>query len=279
MNYLVRIELWCGSDETPDGLQLAEERYRKANQIAMRFNINTYFEVHEEKGVTYADGYLYPHSGNVIDVLKYLDLNGVEYDNIDIPEVARGSELHMELLNRYPRWRGVSVNPGEIESSGPEPHTISYSKMNSRGRGWFDDPYRHALASRGISSRFLYHGTSTSALEGIRQEGLDPFAKPKMWEGMSLDYIYFTLSEEDAESFSRTTVSQMKKKSGQRDIRNVVLRIDQEEIEDYPHIRGAFELDEAQSDMEDGVWFTYDGDIPPHLIEVRDREGNWRRLI
>ena len=146
-------------------------------------------------------------------------------------------------------------------------------------RGWHHHSYEHALAARGISSRYLYHGTSTSALSGIRQEGLNPFIEPKMWEGMSQDYIYFTLSEEDAETFSRTTVSEMKEKSGQVDIQNIVLRVNQEEVEDYPDIRGIFELDEAQSNLEDGIWFTYDGNIPPHLIEVRDPKGKWRRLV
>ena len=154
MNYLIRIELWCGSDETPDGLWLAEERYRKANGVAMRFNINTYFDVHEEKGINYADGYLYPHSGNVLDVLKYLDMNDVEYDNIDIPEVLKGSKLHMELIRRHPQGTGVSVNPGEIGVSGPEPYTTSHFKyLYSRGRGWWDQPYRHSMARRGIRTR------------------------------------------------------------------------------------------------------------------------------
>ena len=154
MKHLIRIELWCGSDETPDGLRLAEERYRKADRVAMRFNINTYFDVHEEKGVTYADGYLYPHSGNVIDVLKHLDLNEVEYDNIDIPEVLKGSKLHMELIGRYPRVMGVSVNLGEIGVSGPEPYTTSHFKcLYSRGHGWFGDPYRHSLSARGMRNR------------------------------------------------------------------------------------------------------------------------------
>jgi len=113
----------------------------------------------------------------------------------------------------------------------------------------------------------------------IRREGLDPFAEPKMWEGMSLNYIYFTLSEEDAESFSRSAVNEMKEISGQDDILGVVVRVNQEDIEDYPDIRGVFELDEGQFDPENGMWFTYDGSIPPHLIEVRDRKGKWRPLI
>lgn len=154
MNYLIRIELWCGSDETPDGLQLAEERYRKANNIAMKFNINTHFDYHEER-TTYADGCLYPHSGNVLDVLDHLDLNGVEYDNIDIPEVLKGSKLHMELIRKHPQGMGVSVNLGEIGVSEPEPYTRSdFKYLYSGGRpGWFGDPYRHSLSARGMRNK------------------------------------------------------------------------------------------------------------------------------
>jgi hypothetical protein len=145
-------------------------------------------------------------------------------------------------------------------------------------RGWFGESARHSLAARGIPT-YLYHGTSTDRLRMIRKGGLDPFAEPKMWEGMSLNYVYFTLSEEDAQSFSRSTVAEMKELSGEDDIRGVVLRVSRENIENNPDIRGVFELDEAQFDPESGIWFTYDGYIPPYLIEIRGRDGKWRPLV
>ena len=152
MNYLIRVELWCGSDETPEGLDLAEERYRKADMIARKFNINTYFEIHEENGTTYMDGYIYPHSGNVIEVLEALDETEVEYDNIDIPEILRGSKLHEELVRENPPGCGVSVNPGEIDINEPEVYMTS-CMLPLRGRGWYNESYRHALASKGVRTR------------------------------------------------------------------------------------------------------------------------------
>jgi hypothetical protein len=119
--YVLRIELWCGSDQRGSaGLRAAEHRYQKAQKVADRFNIETYFDEHYENGTNFRDGYLYPHSCNVEAVLDALDKEGVEYDNIDLPEELDGSALSKRLHKRFPLTEGVSVNDGGMDD--PEPH-------------------------------------------------------------------------------------------------------------------------------------------------------------
>lgn len=107
----VRIELWCGSSEN-NTLEEAEQRYFKADKVARRFDIGTSFGLSFDDGVTYADGYIYPTSANLLKVLDALDRVGVEYDNIDLPARVEKEALYKVLLRRYRRG-GVAVNCGE----------------------------------------------------------------------------------------------------------------------------------------------------------------------
>jgi len=161
MSHLLRIELWCGSDETPDGIARAEERYRRADEVARGFDVPTYFDIHTEKdGTTYADGYVYPCSENAIDVLRALERADVEFDNVDLPVELEGGLLHKQLLGMYPPGQGIMVNVGEIGKSVCEKHSgqvfgdFSYFTGHGvRRPGWFYEFYRHALAARGVRTK------------------------------------------------------------------------------------------------------------------------------
>lgn len=127
--YELRIELWCGDIDEPGSIRKAQRRYEKADEVAEKFGIPTFFEFGGEN----ADGYVYPRSDNVIAVLDALDRKRVEYDYVDLPEELEGSELHKNLTKRFwitdPEgpvkhpftgergvWGGVQVTIGEMEA-------------------------------------------------------------------------------------------------------------------------------------------------------------------
>lgn len=55
-------------------------------------------------------------------------------------------------------------------------------------RGWHNEPARHSLASRGIST-YLYHGTTSIPFRRIKEIGLDPENPVKFFE--TRDFVYF----------------------------------------------------------------------------------------
>ena len=108
----LRIELWCGSNQTPTGLEKARIRYRKAGKVAFDFDIQTYFDEHEEDGIVFMDGYLYPCEHDVFQVLQSLDANDIEYDNVDLPDAPGMNKLFIMLSkDSHP---GVSINRNEF---------------------------------------------------------------------------------------------------------------------------------------------------------------------
>lgn len=110
--YRTRVELLCGMNES---IPRRKEMYRRAQNVADQFDMETYFDEHEEHGDRFVDGYVYPCSDNLLEVLRTLDKSRVEYDNIDIPKPLEDSPLHRTLLRLHPPGRGVAVNPGDIE--------------------------------------------------------------------------------------------------------------------------------------------------------------------
>ena len=93
------------------GCESRKKMYTRAKKVADRFGTQSFFDEHEEHGHRYVDGYVYPCTDNIEDVLNALDKAKVDFDNIDLPKSAR--KLAKKLKKRYPR--GVSVNLGEIE--------------------------------------------------------------------------------------------------------------------------------------------------------------------
>jgi len=158
-------------------------------------------------------------------------------------------------------------------------------------RGWYGESARHSLAARGITTH-LYHGTTTGRLKDIRKSGLDPFAEPKSFD-ISEDYIYFTTDLKDAKHWATSAgfgfdpesyedinellenieiITEIDEIDTRRRL-PVILRVRREDIEDL----GEIELDYNRGEIGDDR-LTFDVKIPPELIEVRDRDGKWRRI-
>jgi len=163
-------------------------------------------------------------------------------------------------------------------------------------KGWFHDPYRHALAAKGIrfrfkdpSTRYLYHGTSSNRLSKIRQIGLKHDLEDRIY-CISEDYVYFTTSERDAFGWGFDALNELKysysdPKTGEllpeapdwiKKANSVVLRV---KIDDMISM-GAIEYDpyrrypiseDYNMDVKSPV------DIPPEMIEVKTVSG-WRPL-
>lgn len=157
-------------------------------------------------------------------------------------------------------------------------------------RGWHNESYRHALAARGIPTRYLYHGTSSSRLPEIRKRGLKHDLEEKTF-GISEDYVYFTTSERDAFGWGFEVLNELKypysdPKTGKllpeapewaKKANSVVLRV---KIDDMISI-GAIEYDPYRRypiSEDYNMDVTSPIDIPPELIEVKTVSG-WRPLI
>jgi hypothetical protein len=107
-----RIELWCGGKslyEKEDSTPAAISRYEKAEEVAVRLHVPTYFDVNREGGSIYTDAYLYPSVNQVVHLAEELDKAGVEFDNIDLPK-GTPKRVVDTLFLRYPHGEGVSVN-------------------------------------------------------------------------------------------------------------------------------------------------------------------------
>lgn len=157
-------------------------------------------------------------------------------------------------------------------------------------KGWHNDPYRHALASRGIKTRYLYHGTASGRIPDIRRVGLRHDLEDRSW-GWSEDYIYFTTSERDAFGWGFDAVDALKyaysdPETGEllpgapervRESTSMVLRV---KIEDLLSL-GAIDVDPYRRypiSQDYNMDVTSPVDIPPELIEVKTVSG-WRPLV
>lgn len=131
-DYELRVELWCGHNEN---LPVARERYRKAKAVADQFGVRFWSEEHDEdRDNVYADGYIYPTTRNILDVLSALDAVGVEYDNVDLPQELEGSTIYRAVRGAMPR--SVDVNIGTI----PARMASSRDRWMRRRASPLDDP-------------------------------------------------------------------------------------------------------------------------------------------
>ena len=115
-----RIELTC--IDLPDNADETEQcryeetmaMYERAKQVANRFRITYNIQPISsvEPGHTYGDAYIYPTLESLIPVLDALDAEDIDYDNIDLPKKVP-NQMVAQLLQRYPRGMGISVNVGD----------------------------------------------------------------------------------------------------------------------------------------------------------------------
>lgn len=118
----LRIELKCGQGKT---IPATEAMYNRAEKIAAKFGIRTYYDRTWDHGTEFCDGYIYPTSANILQVLDELDAAEVDFDNIDLPRILEESELHRQLMQRFLQGQcGVYVNVGTIN---PRPIAVSVS--------------------------------------------------------------------------------------------------------------------------------------------------------
>jgi hypothetical protein len=103
----LRVELRCGENET---IPKTEAMYEQARQVAAKFGIRTYFDRAWDHGDEFCDGYIYPTTENVIDVLNALDAVGVDYDNVDIQECHTKLLVFKKLMERFHPLCGVVLN-------------------------------------------------------------------------------------------------------------------------------------------------------------------------
>lgn len=148
-------------------------------------------------------------------------------------------------------------------------------------KGWFGDPYRHSLASRGIPT-YLYHGTTTGRFRDIKREGLTLDPGFRNWADS--EFIYFTADEKNVGPWAEHSTEMYRDeywegpgKPPGRVIKTkpLILRVRKEDLIEEDIIDDPI-LEEPDSDP-DMPWVAYLNDIPPELIEVRTPTG-WKRL-
>ena len=183
--------------------------------------------------------------------------------------------------------------PGVLGSLAPEaipPHSLGDPEYRfpSRGRGWHNDPYRHSMASRGLRSRgYLYHGTSSVALDNIRKRGLDPKHPHKFYD-FTGNYVYLVTDLDSAYRWGRLVTPEKgfglmwwARRHGMGDVtkeelinaRTVILRVNDEDL------GGVLEEDPWGPDEQfEGDYYRTDMRIPPDKLEVLGDDGKWRRL-
>jgi hypothetical protein len=106
----LRVELRCGENE---GIEERERMYARAQGIADKFGIRTYFDRTWDHGTEYCDGYIYPTTANIIQVLDELEAAEVEFDNIDVQSRQLDLSFVKLLRERFPQGCSVSLNLGE----------------------------------------------------------------------------------------------------------------------------------------------------------------------
>ena len=126
-------------------------------------------------------------------------------------------------------------------------------------KGWFGESSRHALAARGISSTYLYHGTTSEALKRIMKDrGLVPWAN-KIYS-ISDDYVYLTVTERSGDFWAGEALRIMEDRTG-IEMTGVLLRVNKDKLLEL----GSILIDD------DGNKFL--GHIPLDLIEMKTSMG------
>ena len=95
-------------------------------------------------------------------------------------------------------------------------------------KGWYGEPMRHSLAARGISSNYLYHGTTSEALKRIMDlRGLFPWTN-KIYS-ISDDCIYMTVTERSGNFWAEQARRIMEDKTG-IEMTGVLLRVKKDKL-------------------------------------------------
>ena len=131
-------------------------------------------------------------------------------------------------------------------------------------KGWFGESARHSLAARGISSTYLYHGTTSEALKRIMEfRGLFPWAN-KIYS-ISDRYVYLTVTERSGNFWAEEARRIMEDKTG-IEMTGVLLRVKKDKLLELEGIL----VDDDETSRGSYKFLRY---IPLDLIEMKTSVG------
>jgi len=178
-------------------------------------------------------------------------------------------------------------------------------------RGWYNDPYRHSLAARGVKSNlYLYHGTIAGRIPLIENSGgLNPSVVDRNYDD-SENFIYFTTTMDDALEWAEETkearlegrirrkfnipsarwcllhnhsmpkidedkIEKFRMDERHRDLDTVILRV---KTLDMLGLNGELKEDEMLfGDHKYEETYTFDKPVPIDILEIWTEDG-WRPL-